>query len=186
MSEENILHVWHQASMEERLEGQLWYPTAQRRARSFGGDLERNAGIIAALSPSVRWEWNLKWAGEFIRTGKIDGYGGYTRNLLKAIRILHGEPVWLVLGMNSPKMRDFAALIRDGGENNCVCVDGHATNISDGNLGPIGTARSLKPNQYELVASEYRSAAHRLNVRPSVLQAVTWVTWRRIRNESQV
>lgn len=182
----HVLGIYARATDEERRAGLVWYREAHELAQSIAQannlTVDAVAGIIAALSPSVAWEDNIDVARELIHTGQIRTYGGYRANVRKAERILAGEAPDDVLGGN--KVRSFWRLIRDGGNDTDVVVDAHAASVADGKhylwrQGPV--LRSLK--QYGFRADAYRKAAKRLGVAPHVVQASTWLAWKRIKHE---
>jgi len=184
----NIIHAYRRASPAQQLEGSRWYEIQGAIARVSGGP-----GVVAAISPGLRWGRNLWWARELTtawRAGRAERLRIPTysyRNVVKAIRILAGEDPDLVL--SGPKVRAFWRLLRDGGNEQDVCVDGHSVLIAKGEQGTIrgegSHAARVSVRQYALVAEAYRSAGRALRVQACRVQATTWLA-RRARGQEQI
>jgi hypothetical protein len=64
-----------------------------------------------------------------------------------------------------------------------VTIDGHALNIARGKReGLTSDKTNMGKKQYRELQAAYVSAAKRVKVKPSELQAITWTTWKRIHN----
>ena len=184
----NIVRAYRKASDRQRQAGAAWYPNESAATRTVGAGLTREqcAGIVAALSPGLKWTRNVWWARELAlawREGRAESlkiptycYG----NVRKAIRILAGESPNEVL--SGPKVTAFYRLLRDGGNSADVCVDGHAVLIAKGEDGTIrgegSKAARVTEAQYKLVADCYRRAARTVGARPFEVQATTWLAKR--------
>ena len=129
MSITNILSVYEEASPEEIAEGLAWYSSAHTfsvgLSERYGVSIRQAAGIIAALSPRLSWDLNLRNADTVCRTGDVRGLGG---NVAKAKRILHGEDPSDVLGGN--KVRSFFDNILFHEASSTVTIDRHAWDLS--------------------------------------------------------
>lgn len=180
----NIIRVFHLSTEQERVAGFRWY----QKARELVHELDpqhphRAAGIIAALSPLKNWAQNVNAARAF--------YAGY-RNMTLRSQIRKAEQIStansieeIVAILNGPKIISFFRCIIQE-DSNEVCVDRHALDISRGysllykNEKLRSTYLSRKGN-YNKVQDEYRKAAKRLGLTPHEVQAVTWLTWRRLK-----
>jgi hypothetical protein len=61
-----------------------------------------------------------------------------------------------------------------------VTIDGHALNIALGKRQGLTTdATNMGKRQYKEMQLAYVKAAKRVNIKPHVLQAITWTTWKR-------
>lgn len=189
----NIEAVYLTATSEERQDGLYWYQRANQDAASlasrYGITTEQAAGVIAALSPGRDWGLNLIDADRLIdahvngRT--IPQVGTYGRkNVAKARKILNGFLPLDVLGGH--KVRAFFSLINEPENATDVCVDRHAKAIAVGR--PAKTERDtvVRPSQYSFFARHYLQAAKTLGLLPHQLQAVTWVTWRRLKADDSL
>lgn len=182
----NILRVYREATPEQLADGIDWYTKAHSLALALDPqNVERAAGVIAALSPRMDWERNEMLAIRAYADGVASG--AMTVNTNKADRIMAGEDVATVL--NGPKTVAFAATIADPTDAHAVVVDRHAMSVAINRVTSDDDASLLSlKGVYELYADAYRNAARKIGVSPSVVQAVAWVVWRetRIRNAESV
>lgn len=180
---ENILVVYNSASADQIEAGTNWYREAYVVAHSlafqYGYSAEQAAGVIAATSPLMSWAANKRIAESILASkGTLtDGY--LKKNLEKANSILNGTSVWDAIRAN--KTRAFFECILYNGATDIVCVDRHAYGIAC-NERERSTQRNLSftDKQYAGIAEAYRDAARRVGVSGAVMQAITWVVWRRI------
>lgn len=171
-----ILSVFDDTDEATRNAGELWYQDANARcltvAEEFGIRHAQAIGIVAALSPNMRWERNIIAAEEFL-SGNMSVT--YPANVGKACGILNGRDPLDVLG--GPKVRSFYVNILSGGWDESVTVDGHASNIARGIRQPIAQTR-VTARQYRIIAQAYRNAATRRGLTPPAMQATVWLAWR--------
>lgn len=179
----NVLKAYRAASEQDRAEGLSWYTDTRDYARTLDSDLQRAAGVIAALSPRLQWTQNVNAAANVYAGRPAAGLGDAKR---KAARILAGEAPLDVLG--GPKVRAFyQCIILAGHHPTAVCVDMHAHDIALGRVTDDATrTRNLgRKGGYELIAGAYVAAARILaregiTVTPAQVQATTWVHWRKV------
>lgn len=172
----NIVSVYSVASQDEYEQGAHWYEQAHWTARMLAdGDVRTGAGLLAALSPQTSWWLNVELACDAYESGEARRH---TRDSCgKANKILAGIDPVDVLPMER-KTGQFYRCILDPDDGEAVCIDRHAYDIAVGiPLGDWDRGLSAK-GRYALIADCYREAAHRVEQLPSVVQAVTWVTWR--------
>lgn len=176
----NILAVYSQATAEEITAGREWYAKAHDECDDLHFFPRMGPGIVAALSPGLRWEVNIEAARKFIAGDSIIGLGiRYTANLNKAARILSGEFPECVLGGN--KVRAFYRCILNPENRTHVCVDGHAYSIWRAKRIPLDQTPNLgRRGRYHRIAEDYCKAAKATGLLPNQIQAVTWCTWRRL------
>jgi len=186
---ENIAAKFEAATPEDRESGKLWYPTAREHAVIIGGgDAEKGAGILAALSPRTDWDANLQGAYHIAHTGTawlaehdtLKGAGQTSDNNAKALRILNGEHPLKVLGGH--KVRSFYNNILNPDDPSHITIDKHAHDIAVGI--PQGTRGSGSlglgaAGRYQHFVHAYRIASGELGVEvPNITQATTWVAHR--------
>jgi hypothetical protein len=182
---DNILRVWNGASDSSHAKGTIWYARARAWCEGLGSrtcvGTNRVAGVLAALSPSVAWEINLRDAKAMVE-GRSEtyayGYATYGKQVGKALAILEGEDVESSLGPLAHKTRAFYRCIMGPSDYGGVCVDRHGIAVA---LGRVASAResSLSVGKYRAYEVAYQVAALEVGVLPSVLQAVAWLEWRR-------
>ena len=194
MSTENIIAVYNLASNADKQQGQSWYT----RALAFAEELSDQynietttiVGVIAALSPRNRWERNMQDAESMVR---IAAAGGDYNDLLsvkvctfsvgkkKAAKILAeaiNDRDALLATLKGPKLREFFnCILGDSGD---VCIDGHAYSIWAGDRITLANVPSIGVKLRQTIKTDYQAAAKELGVEPHVVQAVTWVCWKRI------
>ena len=196
MSIGNILSIYNLATPEEIEHGVTWYSTAYCECLKIAEDLDLPihivVGVTAALSPNNKWDRNITNArdlctayvnGDSIESFKVSTYGKMKE---KAWSILESMPSYddTVKILNGQKIVCFFQNIM--GENTCT-VDGHAYNIYHASRQSLTGSISIGKIEYHLIQDAYRSAGNSVQVHGRELmayemQAITWVTWRRIHN----
>lgn len=220
----NITATFRAATDGDRAVGYGWYARARDLAvklahfqllesegrdyavADFEREVERAAGVIAALSPRLAWRKNVEYAQlaymqwvdiQKWRDNPPDGdvaaafFAGMiptlNANARKAFRILNGESPEDVLG--GPKVRAFYFTIVNPADPRGVVVDRHAIDITFGQV-LNDQARGLalgRKGAYDKVAELYRRAARIISAElgevwtPAQVQATTWTYWRRER-----
>lgn len=191
----NILAVYFLASAEEIQTGLEWYNNARTIAShiaiTYDAPLRQVCGVIAALSPSNKWERNCRDAENFVRVFAAGGNpldlkaSTYGRNKQKALDILNGIDIDETL--NGRKTVAFYHCI--AGDSEHVCIDGHAYNIWMGERIPLDSVPSMGKALYATIVSDYIEATMLINqvcntdYKPHEVQAITWTAWRRIIGE---
>ena len=187
----NIIKVFLQANDEELQHGLTWYSDAQGEAQAIADKyqlpLHIVIGVLAALSPTNDWYKNN------IRNGddmcRIFTQGGYVEDTKpstyktmrdKAWHILQSMPHDLngvVFILNGPKISDFAQCI--AGEDICV-IDGHAWCIANNDRRTMQEVPNIGKKLRAELQQAYSKAGKKHGLTAYQMQAVTWVTWRRI------
>lgn len=185
------------ASQADLAAGIEWYARAERLghrlANEYGCTFEQAVGVIAALSPNNRWARNCAdaeamcqaWAvGADPETVTVCTYGV---NRAKAATILAmAEPSQAAIAavLNGRKVTAFFLSIT--GRQDAVCVDGHAYAIWLGQRVPTTKTPNIGVKLYAEIARAYCLVAKRSAalcgeaLTPAQVQAVTWVTYRRM------
>jgi hypothetical protein len=190
----STLAVYFQATNLEVMNGERWYEDARFAAANLADQyslpLHSVAGVIAALSPSNRWERNLIDAENLCKLytmgGDLDSLkvSTYNANKTKAIQILQNHAPLDILG--GLKVRAFFECIMGA---DSVCVDGHAYAIWTGQRIPTTKTPKISPKLYAQISADYRTAAQQINkilgsnYSAAQIQAITWLVWRRIISE---
>ena len=185
----NILHVYGLATREDISRGIQWYPLAHNImvewAATFGRSIANVSCVTAALSPQLPWERCLIIADDVLHGNPPSIGGSLNSNLrkAKAIRDTHASDT-VGYFINGCKVRCFATNL--AGNMDIVTVDTHAAQIASGDV--RNTLRVDTWKRYEPVASAYVDAAKRVSpvtkgrkhIEPAFLQAITWLTWKRL------
>jgi hypothetical protein len=168
----NIRYARSQANADQINRGQVWYRVAHDLATMVGdGDTRKGAGIIAALSPRMQWERNVKLA---IDAGNGNVHGAMGASLRKAEAILNGADPADVLPM-SAKTGNFYLNILDPSDPSAVTVDVWAYRVATGDVKAAGPK---SPKDYAECAEAYRIVAAEYGEPANVTQAGTW-NWAR-------
>lgn len=187
----NILKLYRQATHDDTVNGIEWYARAERISVEIADKHELPVstviGVMAALSPNNRWERNCKdtdtMCGAWQRGDNLDDFKVSCYNTMKA-------KAWSILDdaltddediltrLNGQKIRSFYSNIRGLDE---VTIDGHALNIARNTReGLTSDKTNMGKRQYRELQGAYIRAAKRVGVKPHVLQAITWTTWKRV------
>ena len=137
----------------------------------YSGDLaiRQGAGVIAALSPLVHWDTNLKNAHRLINT-RAQVHTHTQQN--KALAIWNGANPNDEIGKQAFKTIAFyMAIYQPNNDYSEVVVDRHATFIY------CGKFLASKP-VYNKISNAYIKAADYLGLNRHVTQAATWVQHR--------
>jgi hypothetical protein len=186
----NILKVYRRSTIDDIADGVEWYARAQRMAQSIsaatGLHINTVIGVMAALSPNNRWEYNVRNAYDmctnYIDGGDIDDFkvSTYGNNKRKAWSMLEDNLVDdddILTRLNGQKTRSFYSNIRGLDE---VTIDGHALNIARGvRINLTDDQTNIGKRLYRELQAAYVRAAKRVGIQPHELQAITWTTWRR-------
>jgi hypothetical protein len=205
----NIATVYKLATEAERRSGLLWYETAFNEAARLGQAFKLSpltvSYVIAALSPNNDWTGNLLDAAavcaSFTRgelsalarafdadkvsgwraRGDKDAFKGlgvktYPANIAKAERILSGA----LDVLNGRKVTAFQHNIYFA-DSRLVTVDTHAASVAHNFRYTAATVcKVLNPRTYDDYAESYAAEADKRGLLPKQIQAITWVSWRRI------
>ena len=174
----NVLKVYRAAIESDITEGLAWYPTAHNLAFVVGrGDILKGAGIVSAYSPQTSWPLNTRYALQASASGiaNMPTLGNSNRS---AQRILDGENPFDVL--KGLKTRSFTNNILHAGNVDDPTIDVHAYSIAIGKKTPAKDMPSLGKARYEELQEAFRRAAKIEGIKPSDMQAITWVAWRRV------
>lgn len=186
------------ASAADIEQGKNWYQRAYDLAVRFihtydGLTLGQAIGVIAALSPNNKWVRNCQDAESMIRlwhvgqdprTAKVCTFNN---NKDKAARILESESPDSETIQNILSGQKVIAFYRCiSGYTDTVCVDGHAYAIYLGERIPTTQTPNLGKALYAAITRSYVLASERSAevcgepLTPAQVQAVTWVTYRRL------
>jgi hypothetical protein len=188
------------ASETDMYEGKHWYQRAYDLAVRLmhvydGVTLGQVVGVIAALSPNNKWNRNCQNAESLIKAWhagadpRLVKVCTFNKNKDKAIQILSltnldsmSEDIQTIL--NGRKVVAFYRCIM--GFKDTVCVDGHAYAIWLGERVPTSQTPSIGKALYECITRAYVNVAKESHslcgevLTPAQVQAVTWVTYRRL------
>jgi hypothetical protein len=155
----------------------LWYAAARQQCRTLakesGRPLIQVCGVVAAVSPRCPWVDNLRRARELL----VFGRAASTKVLVdKARRILQTtdrEEIQAIL--HGPKISRFFLNIYSR-QHSEVTIDRHAWSA-------LGWQVKMTKGNLAQARQEYQQLAKELGIKPYQLQAITWLTWRRLKSQ---
>lgn len=184
----NILTLYSQANQEEIEQGFNWYSEARQYCRQLACEyslpLPIVASVLATLSPNCSWAMNkadCRRTIEAYKQGTDFKYfrvATYMRNKVKAWHILHDSDLSQCRGQ---KVTAFRACILSPYSRQ-VCIDSHAYCIAVGREYTTQSMPVIRPKDYKAISMAYRTAASDLKMAAYRLQAIVWVTRRRLLN----
>ena len=196
MSSQNIIAVYNLATATDKINGADWYDRALTFANALSAvysiEVTTIVGVIASLSPRNRWERNMQDAESMV---KAYANGATYNDLMqlkvctfktgkdKAARILTdkiSDRAELLATLKGPKLQEFFNCIL--GDADDVCIDGHAYSVWVGDRITLANVPSIGKKLRQSIKADYQLAALSLGVKPHVVQAITWVTWKRLHN----
>jgi len=177
----NILKIWDLASESDKYD---WYAEAHEFAQALtrAADITLNQaiGVIVALSPMKYWELNKKIALEFIlkQTPNI-----HTKIFVnKALAVLQTTSEDEILNiLHGNKLQAFYLNIKYPDNSVNLTIDRHALSVALGHWIDTNEYKNMTIKQYQFFSECYRYAAIKLKITPLMIQSVTWLVWRRIK-----
>jgi len=189
----NILQVFVQATTDEIEQGKQWYTDALESAQAIADrhelPLHIVVGVVAALSPTNKWERNLIDADNMC---EVFVSGGYVEDCAPCTYKKMRDKAWTILVempehaidvdpiLKGPKITDFFWCIL-GDVDVCV-IDGHAWCIANDDRRTMQEVPFIGKKLRQELQDAYSVAAHTEGLTAYQMQATTWVTWKRIHN----
>jgi hypothetical protein len=188
----SILRFYELASLSELQDGLTWYAEANKYARElakrFDLSLQQVAGLIAVFSPQAGWVENKRYTVSFLYSPNVRVRSQVQTNKAKQILKLTNEAdIYNAQSINDAawKTKAFFKNILNPDLDDSVTIDRHAIASCiqrPENVSALdATYGDLTKSQYEFFQSCYIKAARQVNVLPHQLQAIVWVTYRRVR-----
>ena len=188
----NINKVFDQVSDDELHHGLTWYSTAKDNCQAMADlyelPLHIVVGVVAALSPTNRWERNLVDANNML---KVFVDGGYVEDTAPCTYKTMRDKAWSILTdwpkdiqetstiLKGPKITDFFLCIM--GQDVCV-IDGHAWCIANADRRTMQEVPSIGKKLRQDLQGAYSRAGKKHGMTAYQMQAATWVEWNRIYN----
>ena len=194
----NILEIYKQANSDDISSGKIWYKQANDISRLMSVKYQltevQTAGIIASLSPGTNWNQNIIDANNLcslLQVGKdIKAIvcTTYNQNKFKAYylwqnsQLTKNEIFHILLGSSKKvnKTSSFFLNILNPESDDICTIDRHAYRINLGITESIDIA--LTEKRYLCMNKAYKQAGKQLNISAIELQAITWLTFRRLNN----
>lgn len=183
-----IKTILEQSTAADIENGRQWYSTARKFAREQSEKhnlkIDVVTAVISALSPETTWQINKDKTIEFLEYRENSIMATYPNNKDKALKFLSNdlEPNE---HYNLSNWRKTSAFYRNILEPNCdqrVTLDRHALRIAHGYYLTGDQSIYYGNTRAKYVKTElvFKQIAHENDMLPNVLQAITWVTFRRL------
>lgn len=184
----NVTRTFRQARESEIVAGLNWYREAHEFAHDVAADTGRSpttvAAVTAAVSPRLSWPQNKRLAERLVRTNDTSrGYLG--SGLARARRLLDGEDVYDVL-VTDKILNFYESIVTHGAMG--ICIDRHAFDVATGVRHADAARPAINRSRYAAASEAYRRASRiasaeiGFTIPAAQLQAITWVTWKRLNN----
>jgi len=185
------LHNWFaDSTQQEREDGVLWYKEAQMFTNyvsdTYGIDRYKVAGVISALSPNNKWERNKYDAVTVIKAYLADlspddvKVCTYNANKKKAFDILRGSTE---ITAKSPKTHSFAMNVGLMSPDHITIDKWHLRAcVTFSKDGIVDCMESCTAVQYRRLEALTADVAHSLGYKGYELQAIIWLTIKRVWN----
>ena len=187
----NIIAIYKLAKPSEIKHGMTWYLNANLYCKKISDELDIPlhivVGVMSALSPNNKYERNIIDAHYLCKTF-LDGndmdsikVSTYHNMKKKAWHILEQMPTYeeTIIILNGRKIISFFKNIM--GDETEITIDGHARNIYYNDRQGLTTPNTnIKKLEYQDIQKAYQRASKKIGIKAYELQAITWVTWRRI------
>lgn len=181
----NILRIWNESTEKERFD---WYKGANDFAFMVSYHLpDKNGhikacGILAALSPMVKWTKNMELALLVIKGVQPEDLPCLKANARKAKAIMDsdGKQDTILKILKGQKISAFFLNILYPKKAIHLTIDRHALSIAVGKS-LNNSDMQITAGQYEFFSECYRWTAAKLHISPLLLQSATWLAWRRLK-----
>lgn len=188
----SILRFYALASMAENQDGLTWYAQAhdysKELAARFGITIQQAVGLIAAFSPQAGWVENKRYAVSYLHKPNSRVRSQVQTDKANLILTLKTEgDIYNALSTRDAayKTKAFFLNILNHDIPTDVTIDRHAIASCIQHPDNVSALDALYGNltkaQYEFFQAAYITAAKQLDILPHQLQAIVWVTYRRIR-----
>jgi hypothetical protein len=184
----NILSMFSHATTSELALGKTWYSRANSECQEILENSDNNrhnlktiAGMTSALSPRNKWSRNLENVRDLLvdDNSKVSTFHRNKGRALLIKGIYQPTNVDILDILSSDKVQSFYANILDPTSPDIVTVDAHAIGVW---LGTRAVKVVAKGDAYQTIQQAYVDTAKELCLIPCQLQAITWLTYRRINN----
>jgi len=191
-NQNKIQAIFDLASVAEQVEGLNWYKNADQVAISLADRYEisepQAIGVLAALSPRNRWERNIQDGEQLIDTYiaggpqeaalvKVCTFGANKKKAISILELPHASETDILAILSGPKVQEFYRCIYGLDD---VCIDGHAYCIWNGCRTSLADVPKIGVKLRGQIKEDYRAVAERNNLSGFQVQAITWLTYRRL------
>lgn len=188
----SIIRFYNEATVDEIKDGLCWYIEANKYCKElasrFAITISQAAGIVAVFSPQAGWTENKRYAVSFLINPKRVLRSRVQLIKAKKIVRLSGEAAIynaLAISDGALKTKSFFLNILNPDITTNVTIDRHAIAVCTQSIDHVFALdkqyAKYTNKQYNFFAECYLKAASKLDLLPQQLQAITWLTYRRLR-----
>ena len=185
----NILGIYESSTPDEIKNGSSWFENARNLCLEISEDYNVNykkvAAVISALSPACKWTQNIidaknlinGWENAVEHKVKV---GTYNLNKVKAISILNDDD-FNEFPSNGRDLKTYCFYhnIVDASSDR-VTIDRHASKVYYG--AKYAGSTVIRGKKYLMIESSFAKTAKHIGIKPYQLQAITWLTYKRLMN----
>lgn len=182
----NLEAILEASTSQEIKDGRQWYQNCNSFARGlaekYGHGLEKIVGIISSLSPETKFNQNILDTIKILEYGQEAIVTTYDNNRNKALKILEDElEPHTHYEASTNKTAAFYFNILRPREASRVTIDRHSSRVCHGYYLTSQEAiyYSNTPAKYKATQEAYFIVARDHGLLPHILQAITWLTYRR-------
>lgn len=184
---QNFIKILNQSNESDIDAGKRWYRDARLFAyhlsKKYNVPFKNTCAVIASLSPRNRWERNKIDAENLILWSKglssRPKFATYNAMVSKALDCMGYESKYLEKILQGPKILNFYKNILDDSIP-VVTVDSWIHQAACGKYQATKDRESLNITEYRDIESSLKSLAIDLNIPAPQLQAIIWITFKRI------
>ena len=182
----NIKKIYALATRAEMSSGLIWYKEARKLSVKSSNDLKLPlhvfVGVLSALSPRNMWSRNAIDAkvlcsaflnGDTQESVRVSTYNNMKAKAWKILELMPSRRSIIKI-LNGLKIVSFFKCIM--GDNAC-CIDGHSYHIWHGQR---VVKKKIGKRLLASIVKDYEQVATILGIEIYQLQAITWLTWRRL------
>lgn len=179
----NLQWMYDNVTHKDYQKGKGWYASANSFSHhlsvKYGISQMKASGIISAFSPLKEWNLNKRMAEEFIES-KGTFYRHTELQAGKALLIYNGKEDKQLIesSLGGQKTINFFNNIYNPSDENYVTVDRHHLYIC-----LRADVQSCTQKQYSLIKENTIKFSKSVNLKPCDVQAMLWVTWKRLKKE---
>ena len=188
----SIIRFYNLATTTELKDGLDWYTTANEYCRElasrFNITIQQAAGIIAVFSPQAGWTENKRYAVSFLINHKnILRSRVQVKKAKKIVTLSSEDDIYNAQTVADAafKTKSFFLNILNPDVATDVTIDRHAIavclQLPDHTFALDQSYAKYTKAQYDFFQTCYIRAAAKLDILPHQLQAITWLTYRRLR-----
>lgn len=170
-----LLKVLAHTTEDEYREGKLWYSKSRREcraeARRLGIPFIQYVGVVAAISPRKGWPDNIPDASRWIEKGDRVSTGSNLKKCREILTTTNRDKILKIL--NGPKVTRFFLNLYSR-RYRVVTIDSHA-------YAALGWEGKLNKSNLRKARDEYKRVATLTGIKPYQLQAIIWLTYKRIK-----